>query len=222
MPTVKVDGLEISEVTPITIMLIIGKIYWFVNWAVIVAIVAIIVVVLLRVLANQADLNPFGWSSLTIRRLTDPFIGPVRRALMGFGVDPKYAPLVTILMAVLLGWFALQLVSSISNTLAGIVFSLKNGAGVAVIGYVLYGLVSLYILLIFIRIVFSWGMASYSNRVMRLLVNTTEPMLGPLRRIVPLVGAFDISPIVAFIILWLLQAAIAGTLLRGMQIQFFA
>lgn len=222
MPTVKVDGLEISEVTPITIMLIIGKIYWFVNWAVIIGIVAIIVIVLLRVLANQADLNPFGWSSLTIRRLTDPFIGPVRRALMGFGVDPKYAPLVTILMAVLLGWFALQLVSSISNTLAGIVFSLKNGAGVAVIGYVLYGLVSLYILLIFIRIVFSWGMATYSNRVMRLLVNTTEPMLGPLRRIVPLVGAFDISPIVAFIILWLLQAAIAGTLLKGMQIQFFA
>src|SRR5688572_19126525 len=170
-------------------MLILGKIYWFVNWAVIGCIVAIIVLVLLRVLANKADLNPFGWSSLTIRRLTDPFIGPVRRALMGFGVDPKYAPLVTILLAVLLGWFALQLVSSITNTLAGIMVSVKNGAGVAIIGYVLYGLVSLYILMIFIRIVFSWGMASYSNRVMRFLFNTTEPMLGPLRRIVPLVGA---------------------------------
>ena len=203
-------------------MIIIGKIYWFINWAVIAGIVAIILVVLLRVLANQADLNPFGWSSLTIRRLTDPFIGPVRRALMGFGVDPKYAPLITILMAVLLGWFALQLVSTLTNTLAGIVISLRNHAGVATIGYVLYGLVSLYILLIFIRIVFSWVMVSYSNRLMRWLVNTTEPMLGPLRRIVPLVGAFDISPIVAFIILWLLQAAIAGTLLKGMQIQFFA
>jgi len=203
-------------------MIIIGKIYWFINWAVIAGIVAIILVVLLRVLANQADLNPFGWSSLTIRRLTDPFIGPVRRALMGFGVDPKYAPLITILMAVLLGWFALQLVSTLTNTLAGIVISLRNHAGVATIGYVLYGLVSLYILLIFIRIVFSWVMVSYSNRLMRWLVKTTEPMLGPLRRIVPLVGAFDISPIVAFIILWLLQAAIAGTLLKGMQIQFFA
>ena len=203
-------------------MLILRKIYWFVNWAVIGCIVAIIVLVLLRLLANKADLNPFAWSSLTIRRLTDPFIGPVRRALMGFGVDPKYAPLVTILMAVLVGWFALQLVASITNTLAGIMVSLNNGAGVAVIGYILYGLVSLYVLLIFIRIVFSWGMASYSNRLMRFLVNTTEPMLGPLRRVVPLVGAFDISPIVAFIILWLLQSAIAGTLLKGMPIQFFA
>ena len=203
-------------------MLILGRIYWSFNWAVIVAIVAIIVLVLLRVIANQADLNPFGWSSLTIRRLTDPFIGPMRRALMGFGVDPKYAPLVTILLVVLLGWFALQLVSSVVNTLAGVIVSLGGRTFVPIIGYVLYGMVSLYILLIFIRIIFSWGMASYSNRIMRFLVNATEPMLGPLRRIVPLVGNFDISPIVAFIILWLLQSAIVGTLLRGMPIQFFA
>jgi YggT family protein len=203
-------------------MVILGRIYWFTSWAVIAIIVGVIVLVLLRIIANQADLNPFGWSSLTIRRLTDPFIGPIRRALMGFGVDPKYAPLVTILLVILLGWFALQLVSSVVNTLAGILFSLGNHAGAAIIGYVLYGMVSLYILLIFIRIIFSWAMASYSNRVMRFLVNATEPMLGPLRRTVPLVGAFDISPIVAFIILWLVQAAIAGTLLRGMPIQFFA
>jgi len=203
-------------------MLILGRIYWFVSWAVIVSIIAVIMLVVLRVAANQADLNPFGWSSLTIRRLTDPFIGPVRRALMGFGVDPKYAPLVTILLVVLVGWFALQLVSTIVNTLGGVIVSLGRGAFVPIIGYVLYGMVSLYILLIFIRIIFSWGMASYSNRVMRLLVNATEPMLGPLRRIVPLVGTFDISPIVAFMILWLLQSAIAATLLRGMPIQFFA
>ncbi len=203
-------------------MLILGRSYWFVSWAVIVTIVAVIVLVLLRVIANQADLNPFGWISLTIRRLTDPFIGPIRRALMGFGVDPKYAPLVTILLVVLVGWFALQLVSSVVNTLAGIIVSIGGRSFVPVIGYLLYGMVSLYILLIFIRIIFSWGMASYSNRVMRFLVNVTEPMLGPLRRIVPLVGAFDISPIVAFMILWLLQSAIVGTLLRGLPIQFFA
>jgi YggT family protein len=56
---------------------------------------------------------------------------------------------------------------------------------------------------------------------MRFLVNATEPMLAPLRRIVPPVGTFDISPIVAFIIVWLFQAAIAGTLLQGWQIAFF-
>ena len=203
-------------------MIILERVYWFISWAVISLIVTVIVLVLLRFIANRADLNPFGRSSLTIRRLTDPLIGPVRRALMGFGVDPKYAPLVTILLAVLLGWFSLQLVTSLANTLAGVLLSLSKHAVVPVIGYVLYGLVSLYVLLIFIRIIFSWVMVSYSNRVMRFLVNATEPMLGPLRRIVPLVGNFDISPIVAFLILWLIQGAIAGTLLRGWQIVFFA
>lgn len=202
-------------------MLILRQLYWFINSAVIGIIVTAVVLVLLRVIANQADLNPFGWTSLTIRRLTDSFIGPVRRALMGFGVDPKYAPLVTLLLAVLLGWFSLQLVSSIANMLAGILFSLGKHALVPIIGYVLYGLLSFYSLLIFIRIICSWVMVSYANRAMRFLVNATEPMLEPLRRIVPLVGAFDISPIVAFIIVWLLQAAIAGTLLRGWQIVFF-
>jgi YggT family protein len=203
-------------------MIILSRLYWFINWMVIAAILVIVALVVLRLIANQADLNPFGWSSLTIRRLTDPFIGPVRRALVGLGVDAKYAPLVTILLAVLLGWFAIQLVGSISNTLAGILFSLGRNAIVPIIGYALYGLLGFYSLLIFIRIIFSWGMVSYSNRVMRFLVNTTEPLLGPLRRMVPPLGTFDISPIVAFIVLWLFQAAIAGTLLHGWPIVFFA
>lgn len=203
-------------------MIILSRIYWFINWAVIAVILTVIVLTLLRLIANQADLNPFGWSAINIRRLTDPLIGPVRRGLVGLGVEPKYAPLVTILLAVLLGWFSLQLVSSLANTLAGILTSLGEQAFVPVIGYVLYGLISFYILLIFIRIVFSWGMVSYTNRVMRFLVNATEPLLGPLRRIVPPLGTFDISPIVAFIILWLFQAAVAGTLLRGRPLLFFA
>jgi YggT family protein len=202
-------------------MIILERLYWLVNWAVIAVIVSTVVLMLLRLIANQADLNPFSWSSLTLRRLTDPLIGPVRRALAGFGVDPKYAPLVTILIAILLGWFSLQLVSGIANTVAGVLTSIDRQAVVPIIGYVLYGLLSFYSLLIFLRIVFSWVMVSYSNRVMRLLVNATEPMLGPLRRIVPPVGTFDISPIVAFIVVWLLQAAVAGTLLQGLQITFF-
>lgn len=203
-------------------MLILGRIYWFINWAVIGIIVAVIVLMVLRMIANQADLNPFTWASRTIRRLTDTLIGPVRRALVGFGVDAKFSPLVTILLAIILGWFALQLISSIANTLAGIINSIAANAFVALIGYILYGLVSLYILLIFIRIIFSWGMVSYSNRIMRWLLNVTEPLLAPLRRMVPPLGTFDISPIVAFIILWLVQAAIRGTLLWGWQIIFFA
>jgi YggT family protein len=203
-------------------MTILIRLYWLINSAVVIGIVAVIAVVVLRLIVNQADPNPFGWISLTTRRLTDPLLGPVRRALAGFGVDPKYAPIVAILLAILLGWFSLQLVSSLANTIAGILLALSKRALAPILGYVLYGLLSLYTLLIFLRIIFSWVMVSISNRMMRFLVNATEPLLGPLRRMVPLLGNFDVSPIVAFIVVIVLQRAVAGTLLSGWPIWFFA
>jgi YggT family protein len=194
---------------------IISQIFLIVQWLVITTIVFAIVLMILRLIANYSNLNFFGWPAVTIRRLTDPFIGPVRRALMAVHVDPKYAPLVTILLTILLGWFLIQLAENITNTILGMIVGVQHHAPVLVIGYLLYGLLGLYSLLIFIRIIFGWGMVSYANRVMRFLVNSTEPLLGPLRRIVPPLGRMDISPIVAFIIIWLLQKAVAGTLLHG-------
>jgi uncharacterized protein YggT (Ycf19 family) len=176
-------------------MLILTRIYWFLNWMVIAVVLGVIAVMLLRLIANQVNPNPFGWTALTIRRLTDPLIGPVRRALLGFHVDPKYAPLVTILITIVLGWFSVQLLSSIANTFAGIFVSLNNGAVVPIIGYLLYGLLTFYSLLIFMRVIFSWVTVSYSNRLMRFLVNATEPLLGPLRHTVPLLGVLTYRPL---------------------------
>jgi YggT family protein len=196
-------------------MLVINNTIWFINSAVIGIIVAIIVLMILRMIGDAADLNPFAWTSRTLRRLTDGFVVPVRGALRGVGVEPKFAPLVVILLSILLGFFLLQLVRTIAGTVAGVISSAQTGDVVSLLGHILYGLISIYILLIFMRIVFSWGMVSYGNRLMRFLVDTTEPLLGPLRRMIPPLGRLDISPIVAFLILWLFQAAIMGTLLRG-------
>jgi YggT family protein len=202
-------------------MFIIEKIYLFITYGVTAVIVATIVLMILRLILNYADLNPFTWFAMTVRRLSDPLVNPVRRFLAGFGIEQKIAPLITILLVILVGWFAVQLAASILSTAAGILLATKMGAFVAVIGYALYGLLGVYSLLIFIRIIFSWGMVSYANPVMRFLVNATDPLLVPLRRIIPPLGMMDISPIVAFILIWLFQAAIRGTLLQGFRPEFF-
>ena len=196
-------------------MQIISRSFLFVTWAIEAVIIAVIVLMVLRMIADAADLNPFSWASRTIRRLTDFFVGSVRRSLMGFGVDPKFAPLVVILLAILLGWFFLWLTEELAQTILGVFISIKAASPVSAIGFIIYGALSVYSVLIFMRIVFSWGMVSYSNRLMRFLVNVTEPLLGPLRKIIPPLGMMDISPIFAFIIVWLFQRAILGTLLRG-------
>ena len=187
---------------------------WFVGMCIIVVIVAMIVLMLARLALNYADLNPFSWPVLRVRQLTDPFVNPVRRALVGFGFNPNFAPLLTILITILLGWLTQQLAVGVINTIYKVTVSALQKRPVLVVGYLLDGLLGLYLLLIFARIIFSWGQVSYANRIMRFLVRTTEPLLGPLRRIVPTIGFIDISPIVAYFIITLFQVAIEGTLLR--------
>ena len=73
---------------------------------------AVILLMIVRLIADAMDLNPFAWTSRTIRRLSDGLVIPVRGGLRGFGVDPKFAPLVVILISILLGYFLLQLVTN--------------------------------------------------------------------------------------------------------------
>lgn len=198
-------------------MIVLERIFWFIEAAFIAFVVGIIILMIVRMIVDKADLNPFGFTHRSVRRLSDDFVIPVRGALREFRADPKFAPLVVILIAVLLGYVTLQLLYTIERVVLGVLLNAGSGNFIAVLGTILYGLLSIYILLIFIRVIFSIARVSYTNRIMRFLVNITEPLLGPLRRMIPPVGMMDISPIVAFIILWLLQAAVAGTLMGGMR-----
>jgi YggT family protein len=189
--------------------LFINELVWY---AVITICLGVIVLVLLRLIVTYADLNPFGWVALNVRRTTDPMVNPVRRGLARAGLDAKLAPLLTILITLLLGYFAYSLSSTVLMTLNGVVQSLTDGRIVRLVGYLLFGLLALYSLLIFIRIVFSWGVSPV-NPLMRFLLMITEPVLAPFRRLIPTLGMFDISPIVVLLLLDLFQKAIAGTLL---------
>jgi YggT family protein len=205
-------------------MLIIKSIFLFVTWGVKATIVAAIVLIVLRSITNYMDMNPFSWLAITLRRATEPVLAPVRAVLRGFRLDPKVAPFIAVILTIVAGYLVILVVSSVLNTIAGIMLAVsirQIGAPVAIIGYLLFGFLSLYTLAIFIRIIFSWIGMSYANRLMRFVVLVTEPLMGPLRRTIPPVGMFDISPIVAFLILWLCKAAVAATLLRGWQVEFF-
>jgi YggT family protein len=196
-------------------MAIIERILWFVGSGIKLIIVAAIVLMIIRLITDAMDLNPFAWTSRTVRRLTDGFVMPVRGGLRQLGVEPKFAPLVVILLAIILGYFVYQLADTIGHTILGVWESGSRGAVITAVGFLIYGLLSIYLILIIARVVFSWGQISYRNRIMRFLYNTTEPLLGPLRRMLPPLGWIDISPLVAGLIIMFVRAAVAGTLLIG-------
>ncbi|HWP55685.1 MAG TPA: YggT family protein [Pyrinomonadaceae bacterium] len=205
-------------------MLALALIYLFIRWAVIATIMAAILLVILRSIFNYIDVNPFSWHARNVRRATDPVIMPVRRMLMAFRLDPKVAPFILIIMLIVIGYLIVQIAGTLLNTVAGIFFAVterKASAPIGIAGYLLFGFLGLYTLSIFVRIVMSWFGTSYANPLMRFLIRFTEPLLGPLRRMLPTVGMFDVSPIVAFLVVWICQTAVAATLLHGWPISFF-
>ncbi|NOZ51367.1 MAG: YggT family protein [Chloroflexi bacterium] len=58
---------------------------------------------------------------------------------------------------------------------------------------------------IIIRILLSWVRIDPYHPLIRLLDQITEPILAPIRNILPSAGGFDFSPIVAIVLLSLLQ-----------------
>jgi len=65
-------------------------------------------------------------------------------------------------------------------------------------------------LTIFFRILLSWVSPGQTNMLTDLLFHITEPMLAPLRRVIPRVGALDFSPLAAVIILQVLGWIVSG------------
>jgi YggT family protein len=66
------------------------------------------------------------------------------------------------------------------------------------------------------RCLLSWVPIGPNNPFYPLAVilhQVTEPILGPLRRVIPSVGMFDISPIVALLLIqWVIQPAVMTAL----------
>lgn len=62
------------------------------------------------------------------------------------------------------------------------------------------------------RIIMSFVDQTGQMRITQILFEITEPILGPLRRIIPSVGMFDFSPMVALLLLQALQTLVVNTL----------
>jgi len=71
----------------------------------------------------------------------------------------------------------------------------------------------LYSLVLLVRVLSSWVPGLHARRPpLHLVVILTEPLLGPLRRLLPPVGGLDVSPVVAFLLLEVLRRLVVTSL----------
>ena len=70
----------------------------------------------------------------------------------------------------------------------------------------------IYTLILIARVLITWVNPDPFNPVVQFLARVTDPVLEPLRRVIPSIGPFDLSPIVALLLLQALQHFLIRTL----------
>lgn len=73
---------------------------------------------------------------------------------------------------------------------------------------VIDNLFTVYLFMLFLRILSSWLPEYQDKPFFRFIGHYTDPYLNLFRKIIPPLGMFDLSPIVAFFCLQLIEAAI--------------
>ncbi len=70
----------------------------------------------------------------------------------------------------------------------------------------------IYSIVLIVRILISWVNPDPFNPIVQFLVRVTDPVLEPFRRIIPPIGPIDISPMVVFFLLQVVQSFLVRTL----------
>lgn len=91
--------------------------------------------------------------------------------------------------------------------------SIPSGHGL-IYGIILYG-TGILILAMIIRMIASWVRMDERIAFIRFLTKITEPFIAPLRRFVPPIGIFDVSFILAFVLLYTVQILLLQALPLG-------
>ncbi|HEX8637614.1 MAG TPA: YggT family protein [Pyrinomonadaceae bacterium] len=186
------------------------KIYPIIQTIVVGLFLIFITALILRLIFNFTDPNPFGSVgrfSYKLKKLTDKYVYPAARLLANFGINTRYAPLVTLLVAGVLVYFALGIVHNTFYIIDNLGRSIAEGNVKAFIGFLLYGLLSVLVLFIFIRFISSWFVFT-RNTFLGFVQKVTDPILLPVQRLIPPIGMFDISAMIVLLLIGFLQTIV--------------
>jgi YggT family protein len=159
-----------------------------------------LIAMLLRFVLQLVRADFYNPISQFVVKITNPLVIPVRRVIPGYaGFD-----IATLLLAVLL-------------QIAGIaaIFLIRFGMIPAPVPLILGGilgvvalLVQMYFFALLAMIILSWVAQGSRHPAIFLLYQITEPLMAPVRKLLPPMGGLDFSPILAFILINIAQIAL--------------
>ena len=150
-------------------------------------------------------ISPFNAIARFCRSTIDPLIAPIERKVVRAGGTPAAAPLWALAAVVVGGILLLTFLDFIRLEIAQSIIASQNGAAGIFHLLVSWTFTILKIALL-VRVISSWLPISPFSVWVRWSYLLSEPILAPMRRIVPNLGGLDITPILAYFLLNLTES----------------
>lgn len=154
-----------------------------------------ILAVMLRFLLQLARADFYNPVSQFLVKVTNPVLRPLRRIIPGVGgID-----VASVVVLLLLQCAEMLLIRMLPR------YTVPEVPGLVVmaVGQLLGMVITVFFVSILVQVVLSWvnPQAAYHNPLARLVLQLNEPLLRPLRRLLPSTAGMDLSPLVASIAL---------------------
>jgi YggT family protein len=176
---------------------------------VIVALVYASVVALTHWAVRNRRINPFGRWPRLVRSVSDPLLLRLERRIIAAGGSPQNAPLWLVGVVIAAGLVLLSLTHWLIGFAAGLTVAADGGPRVW-IRLLVNAMFTILMAALLIRVIASWfGIGPYRSW-MRPVVALTSWLIDPIRRILPPVGMFDFSPMVAWLVLYVARGFVLG------------
>ena len=152
-------------------------------------------------------ISPFNSVARFCRTTIDPFIAPIERKVIRAGGTPASAPLWALAAVVIGGILLLTLLDVVRiEVIRTIVASQEGSAGIfhLLLGWTF----TILRFALIVRVISSWLPISPYSPWIRWSYALSEPILAPLRRVVPNFGGLDITPILAYFLLSIVESVL--------------
>lgn len=163
-----------------------------------------LLIIMLRFVLQLVRANFYNPLSQFAVRATQPLLKPLRRIIPSlFGLDMSSLVLAIIVQMILMALTLLLAYGTTGDPLHLLIWAIIGITGL---------FLNIFFYALIISVILSWVAPGSHNPGAELVNQITEPLLAPLRRVLPSMGGLDISPILAFMIIKLLDMLVINNL----------
>jgi len=150
-----------------------------------------LLLVMLRFVMQLANADFYNPISQFVFKVTQPLVGALQRFLRPLGRFDS----ASLTLAVALQAAGIMLVLALNNIASPNPITLFLWSAIGILGLLL----KIYFFALLASIILSWISPGGSNPAVYLLYQITEPVMAPVRKLLPPMGGLDFSPILVFI-----------------------